>query len=314
MNEQAVELTQPETDRFKSSLADRGGRVVPLGYQLAGVGLNLISRFNHEWVAEILSDFWFTVFKKTPKPWVEKFWQQAEKRVELEFGDNSIPVYLWGNGPLVVMMHGWSGSGTQYRKFIPALVEAGYQVALFDAPAHGSNPGKRADLVDFCDALIAIQQQIGSLDTVVAHSLGAMAAVYATHRGLHVNRLVLLAPHLDVEKMFDSYRRLLGLNTKLAGRFNSIIGRRMADILGSDDPWGLLTPDALLQDSDIPGLLVYDQADEEIPQQQFENIVRHWKESSVIKTQDLGHSRLLKDAVVIRQVVNYLTGTGLRVP
>lgn len=314
MNEQAVELTQPETDRFKNSLADRGGRVVPLSYQLAGIGLNLISRFNNEWIAKILSDFWFTVFKKAPKSWVEKFWQQAEKRVELELGNNSIPVYLWGNGPLVVMMHGWSGSGIQFRKFIPALVEAGYQVALFDAPSHGSNPGKTADLVDFCDALIAIQQQIASVDTVVAHSLGAMSAVLATHRGLHVKRLVLLAPHLDVQKMFDSYRQLLSLNTKLASRFHSIIGRKMADILGTNDPWGVLTPDALLCDSEIPGLLVYDQTDEEIPQQLFKDIERHWQQSSVIKTQDLGHSRLLKDAVVIRQVVKYLTGSEAKLP
>ena len=70
------------------------------------------------------------MFKKSIKPWVTAFWQQAGQRTELVVGNKTIPAYLWGTGPLVGMMHGWSGTGTQYRRFIPALVEAGYQVAV----------------------------------------------------------------------------------------------------------------------------------------------------------------------------------------
>ncbi len=314
MNEQAINLNQSNQSGSSCfGLEDRLGkttirhrRVVPLSFQLAGFGLNLISRLNNEWVAEILSNLWFTVFKKTAKPWVKAFWQQAEQSIEILVGDNKIPVYLWGNGPLVVMMHGWSGSGTQYRKFIPALVEAGYRVAVFDAPAHGSNPGKRSDLVEFSDALKAIQHQIGPVDTVIAHSLGAMAAVLATHRGLFVNRMVLLAPHLDVGRMFESYSSLLNLSETLACRFHQKVGRKMAAIIGGDDPWKLLTADKLLQGGVIPGLLVYDDRDEEIPQQLFEDIRQQWKQGEVLKTSDLGHNRLLKDEKVIRRVVDYL--------
>jgi pimeloyl-ACP methyl ester carboxylesterase len=315
MNEQTINLTQSSQsvsncfgleDRLPKT-TNRQRRVVPLSFQLAGFGLNLVSRLNNEWVAETLSNLWFTVFRKTTKPWVTAFWQQAEQSIEVVVGDKTIPVHLWGTGPLVVMMHGWSGSGTQYRRFIPSLVEAGYQVALFDAPAHGSNPGKRSDLAEFSDTLIAIQQQIGPVDSVIAHSLGAMAATFAIRRGFLVNHMVLIAPHLDVDTMFDSYSSLLKLNKTLASRFHHKVGSKMAHIIACEDPWKTLTPESLLPVGAIPGLLVYDDADEEIPQQLFEEIELHWEQGRALKTSGLGHNQLLKDERVIRQVVGYLT-------
>jgi hypothetical protein len=310
MNDQTIDLMPAQEEDTTSKATRRSRRVVPLSFQMAGIGLNLISRLNNAWVAEVLGNLWFTVFKKAPKSWVKELWQQAEQRFELDLGDKSIPVYLWGRGPLIVMMHGWSGSGTQYRRFIPTLVNAGYQVALFDAPAHGSNPGKRSDLVQFCDALISIQQQIGPVDTVIAHSLGAMASVLATQRGLGINRMVLLAPHLDVSEMFESYRVLLNINNNLAGCFHQNVGKKMAKVIGHQDPWKMLSPTSLLKEETVPGLLVFDSDDEEIPQRLFFEIEQQWKKAKVIKTQGLGHNGLLKDEVVIRQIMEYLAVTG----
>lgn len=306
MNDQTIELMPAKLENPSSKVARPSKRVVPLSFQIAGIGLSLISRLNREWVAEILSNLWFTVFKKSPKPWVKQFWQQADQRIELDLGDKSVPVYLWGNGPLIVMMHGWSGSGTQYRKFIPVLVNAGYQLAVFDAPSHGSNPGKRSDLVEFSDALVSIQQQIGPVDTVIAHSLGAMATLVATHRGLDINHMVLLAPHLDVGAMFESYTTLLNLNKYLTRRFHQVVGEQMADVMDHPDPWKMLTPAALLQEEAVPGLLVYDSADEEVSQQLFFDIGQQWKRATVIRSQGLGHNGLLKDTGIINRVLDYL--------
>lgn len=40
------------------------------------------------------------------------------------------------------MVHGWSGRGTQMSKIAEALVEQGYRIISFDAPAHGKADGK----------------------------------------------------------------------------------------------------------------------------------------------------------------------------
>jgi pimeloyl-ACP methyl ester carboxylesterase len=284
----------------------RQKRIIPFSYQMIGLGLNAASHISNEWAADILENIWFTVFKRKPKSWISEFWQQAEASIELRLEDKSIPVFLWGQGPLVVMMHGWSGSGVQFRRLIPGLVEAGYQVAAFDAPAHGSNPGKHTHLVEFIDSLLAIQQQIGTADTVMAHSLGGMAAVAAAQRGLSVRQMVLFGPHLDVRKMFQSYSDVLNLNPKLSNRFHDKIGQKIADILDVDDAWSMLTPANLLDQIDIPGLLIYDKKDEEIPQDQFQSIARHWHGCRSMETEGLGHHNILKDETVIESVLNFM--------
>jgi len=308
MSEQTLAVDKSKQTKNKRSIsAKRDKRVVPFKYQMLGLVLNAISYLRNEWAANIISDLWFTVFKSKAKPWIIKFWQQADSRVEVKLKDISIPVYLWGEGPLVVMMHGWSGSGTQFRKIIPGLVKAGYQVACFDAPAHGDNPGKQTHLLEFCDTLIAIQQKIGKVHTVMAHSFGAMAALTATQRGFSPQQMVLFGPHLDAHEMHKTYSELLNLNPKLSDRFRDIIEKRMMSILKVDDVWKFLSPASLLEKNRYKGLLIYDLDDEEIPQQQFKDVETHWPNARTIITKGLGHHRILKDKKVIESVLTFMS-------
>ncbi len=300
-------LTRSSNDLIPAgNSSGRQQRVIPFRYQLFGLGLNFASHFRNQWAARIVSDLWFTVFKSERKPWVDDFWQSADETIDIVVGEHRIPVYFWGTGPLVVTMHGWSGSGTQYRRFIPKLVEAGYRVAAFDAPAHGSNPGNQTHLLDFVDSLIAIQAQIGEIDTVMAHSLGGMAAVWATHQGLMPSNMVLLGPHMDVQKMFESYSELLNLNKKISNQFRENIGQKMAEILAVDDPWILLNTENLMANRNYRGLFIFDNDDEEIPQELFQSILMHWQDCEVLQTEGLGHQKILKDEAVIDRVLSFL--------
>ncbi len=304
MSQLIAKSTRSTNQRFIST--KRRKRVIPLTYQLLGMGLNIASRIHMNWAANILKGFFFTVFKSPMKPWIREFWQQADSKVELQLKDKTIPVYLWGKGPLVVMMHGWSGSGAQFRKFIPGLAAAGYRVAAFDAPAHGENPGKQTHLLEFVDSLLAIQRQIGSVHTVMAHSFGAMAAMMAKQRGLSIEQMVFFGPHLDVNEIHNSYSELLNLNQSLSLRFHQKIGAKMAEISGLDDVWSFFTPASLLKDSDFSGLLIFDTDDEEIPMSQFDAVKEYWQGCQVVETEGLGHHRILKDEAVIEKVLVFM--------
>ena len=304
MSQLLAKTNKPISRGFTSN--ERRKRVIPLSYQLLGLGLNIASRIRMNWAAEVLKGFFFTVFKTPMKPWIAEFWQQADSQVDIQIKNQSIPVRIWGEGPLVVMMHGWSGSGAQFRKLIPGLVEAGYQVAAFDAPAHGANPGKHTHLLEFVDTLLGIQRQIGPVHTLMAHSFGGMASMMASHRGLAVKQMVLFGPHLDVNEIHQSYSDLLNLNPELSMRFREKIGTRMAEIIGFDDVWDFFTPESLLKNRDFSGLLIYDTEDEEIPLSQFKAVARYWEGSQVIETEGLGHHLILKDAAVIEKVLKFM--------
>ena len=85
-----------------------------------------------------------------------------------------------------------------------------------------------------------------------------MATVYALQQGLSADRVVLVAPHLDARKMFETYRDLLRMRSALANRFHDKIGARMKSILNDNDFWEILIPEKMLADNDLRGLLVYD--------------------------------------------------------
>jgi pimeloyl-ACP methyl ester carboxylesterase len=288
----------------------RKQRVVPMHFRMTGKLLNGAARVNSDWVAERVARLWFTVFKTRPRPWVHSFWQGADKCVSVHLQDKCHPVYIWGEGPLVVLLHGWSGSGTQYRYFIPSLVEAGFSVATFDAPAHGAHPGRQAHLLDFSDTLVGIEQALGPVHAVVAHSLGNMAATLATHRGLQTRRMVMLAPHLDAATMFKSYTGMLGLQPGLHLGLRDRVGDEMSRILQVDDAWKLLNTRSLLMGQGIEGLLIYDQDDQEVPREHFDEIESVWGPDQVLRTEGLGHFRLFKDQALIERVTEYLK-TGL---
>src|SRR5260221_14132944 len=115
----------------------------------------------------------------------------------------------------VILVHGWGGRGAQLGAFVPALLEAGYQVILFDHVSHGSSEGKRATLVHFWNGLAAIVAEAERSGTritgMIGHSLGAAAVgawLNETRRDL---RAVLVAPPTSVERYSGSFARRPGI-------------------------------------------------------------------------------------------------------
>src|SRR6185369_13228471 len=51
--------------------------------------------------------------------------------------DGDLAVWHWGTGPRVLLVHGWNGHAGRLSSFVQPLVEAGFGVVAFDAPAHG---------------------------------------------------------------------------------------------------------------------------------------------------------------------------------
>jgi len=52
-------------------------------------------------------------------------------------GDQWLRAWIWGNGPTVLLVHGWNGRAGQLAEFVPPLLEAGFQVvALFNRHLH----------------------------------------------------------------------------------------------------------------------------------------------------------------------------------
>jgi len=128
-----------------------------------------------------------------PEPEAEKKMAISGSGFTLKQNGKNIRGYYWGQGPVVVLLHGWSGRGLQFFKFVSTLVDNGYRAVTFDGPAHGKSDGKTTDLLEFGETIAMVAKRFGDIHSLVAHSFGGVAALYTIREGLAVNNLVMIS-------------------------------------------------------------------------------------------------------------------------
>src|SRR6478609_3285837 len=82
-----------------------------------------------------------------------------------------IQCYRWGNSTrTLLVVHGWAGRATQFRRFVKPFVKSGYQVVGFDGPGHGKSDGKKTTLDEFERAIQEVVANVGNVKAIIAHS------------------------------------------------------------------------------------------------------------------------------------------------
>ena len=217
--------------------------------------------------------------------------------------------HAWGDGPVVYLVHGWGGRGSQLAGFVEPLVHRGHRVVLFDGPSHGdSAPGpsgpRSSTGVELGRALDAVAARFGPAETVVAHSMGAVSTLLALKYGwLSTGRLALLAPMSRYATQFDAFARHVGLGPRTRRRVDEAVGRRVGVPPEEFDAAVLAE-----QVGPLPTLVVHDRADRQTSHQESLDLVRRLPDARMISTHGLGHRRLLADPQVIDAVAAFAGG------
>jgi pimeloyl-ACP methyl ester carboxylesterase len=220
-------------------------------------------------------------------------------RFTVRYDGPDLAVWDWGDGPTVLLTHGWNGSAAQMAHFVLPLVRAGYFVAALDLPGHGWSGGNTADVSQFADALVRLGRRVGPVRAIVGHSLGGTAAALAITRGLKVDRIAVLASPAEMPPYARQFGAALGLRQRSAEAMIARIHRRVGgpqaiDLLGA----------APLQTARM--LLLHDPNDREVRFEDSERIARVWPRARVQPVPGSGHVRMLRDADVIRRVVEFV--------
>ena len=79
----------------------------------------------------------YLFFKPLKYPYQEPELKYLDKskKTKISFEGKNISVYSWGSGTPILFVHGWSGRGAQFWKFVDPFVNSDYKVITFDAPA-----------------------------------------------------------------------------------------------------------------------------------------------------------------------------------
>lgn len=213
-----------------------------------------------------------------------------------------IIVYEYGKASKkVLLVHGWSGRGTQLVKIADALLEAGYSTVSYDAPAHGKAGGKRTNMREFIEAAMLLEQKYGPFEFAVGHSLGGMTLLNAVKRGMKLRKLVVVGSGDVVEDIAIDFTRKIGLSDAIGVRMKRGFDRFYGEDINT------LSASKAATDVHIPVLVIHDRNDPDVPVSSAENIHEHLSNATLVLTEGLGHRKILGDSVVIQRIMDFLT-------
>ena len=238
---------------------------------------------------------------KIPK---REFHMEKESIQEIVFVpsiNKEIVVYHYGKSEKkILLVHGWSGRGTQLVKIADELLNLGYSTISFDAPAHGKSKGTSSIMVEFIASILELEKQFGPFEFAIGHSLGGMAILNAIREKLKVRKVVLIGSGDIIQDIIDDFIKKLELKPeigiKLREHFEKKYGVEMNYYSASNAAKEVL----------IPVLIIHDENDVDVNVKAAYNIKENLNIPELIITKNLGHRKILGNTEVIKRIVEFI--------
>lgn len=241
--------------------------------------------------------------RNEPRPGEEAFLATGS-RLTIRNEEQDLAAWTWGNGAAVLLAHGWGSRAGRFSAMAAALMQAGFRVVVFDAPAHGASMGSQASLPQFSRALQSVAEAVGPVHSLIGHSLGGAAVSLAMRDGLRAKRVVLLSPPADVVLFSHAFAEHL----RLPFRVRSVMRRNLETRLRFR--FDELHVPTLARQMTAPALIIHDRDDPDVPYAHGQEIAGAWPGAQLVTTTGLGHRALLRDPEVIRRTVAFLGEEG----
>lgn len=226
----------------------------------------------------------------------------------VRFGpERSLSARIFGeNGaPIIALMHGWGGQGTQFYRMALALADAGYQAVVIDFGNHGESAPAELGFDRFKIDAHALADHLGAMPFAwVGHSAAALAIMSArrTH-ALRAKAFVTIAapftPYVPLNRFRSS-----GAEAGAIDAVKPLLAKEFAC------DWDALEA-GLAWERDASGqlLAIYDTDDTMVQSTDAERIVTVWPDCRIFKTSGFGHNRVLGAEPVIAATLAFLDDT-----
>lgn len=241
--------------------------------------------------------------------------EQAASKAEkftIEVNGKKLQGYSWGDPskPCILLVHGWAGRVTQFRKFIEPLNEAGFRVIGADGPAHGKSEGMQTSILEFESMLHSLFRKFGNPAAVITHSFGGAAVLYSIMHGLPVSTLINIASPSHEDEILKTYLRAINGNWPSAERFKKFVVQRTGKTF--HEFTGLYAIQHIKQPLNL--LMIHDEEDRDVVIHQAEEMLKAYPSARLLRTNGLGHTRILKDEQVIRECLSFIGSHVTSVP
>lgn len=238
---------------------------------------------------------------KVPKRELEMDSKSIQKIIRVPAINKNVVTYQYGQSERkVLLVHGWSGRGTQLFKIADELLQNDYSTISFDAPAHGKSEGKTTIMSEFIASILEIEKEFGPFEFAIGHSLGGMSVLNAIKDGLKVNKAVIIGSGDIVQDILDEFIFKLKLKKEFSERLR----------LFFEDKYQLKMDDfsayRAAQKIKIPVLVIHDNDDPEVSVKAGIHIHENLQNGFLFLTDGLGHRKILGNQTVIKKTLEFI--------
>ena len=232
----------------------------------------------------------------------QKLLNSAQKSF-FEAQGQKLAKYEWGDGQrVVVLLHGWSGRATQFSALIEELLNKGFRVIAFDAPAHGKSTGKTTNLVEFSTALKKVIAELPEPPLLVGHSLGSSASFFTVSTGIEVKGLAAISTPAQADEIITTFEGRIKASPKVGQSLANYVEQRFGQPFTDFSAEHTST-----KIEKLPVLLIHDRHDREASVENLQVLKDNLPGAETLITEGLGHSRILKDKMVAEKVADFFS-------
>jgi pimeloyl-ACP methyl ester carboxylesterase len=250
--------------------------------------------------ARLASLLFFTPIRfKAPKHELE--FSRNSKTKTIKFKNNKVQFYEWGSAEkAILLVHGWAGRATQVAHLAAPLMKAGYKVYSFDAPAHGNSNGRHTHIMEFSDLIFRIKELHPEIESIIGHSMGGSACVYALTKGFVTKKCIIIGSPSSTKWILKAFCETINVSTTVEKLMRVRIEAKFQKQF--DD----LSISNMVKTIDTDGLILHCEDDVDAPVESAHQIHKNWKNSRLVLTKKLGHRRILKNKDVSQTIIDFL--------
>jgi pimeloyl-ACP methyl ester carboxylesterase len=215
-----------------------------------------------------------------------------------------IKLYHWrGEGPRVLLIHGWEGQAGNFSDLIVALRSAGYDIMAFDGPSHGHSSKGLTSPIEFAE-LVKKLVPVFRPRHLISHSFGGVATTFALSElpDFEVESYTMVTTPDRFMDRIQEISRQVGVSDKVR---DLLIDRMRGEV---DTPLEKLNVSEWVKGMNVGrGLILHDRADRVIPLEVSQRVHQSWPGSVFEVVEGTGHFRILRSPDVVSRIVSFVS-------
>jgi len=273
----------------------------PRGIIYIGKIINFISLLSADLSSRLTMLMFSISISKPLRQKDAEFYDQGIKRC-FRHGKYRFNVYEYGQGPYVLLVHGWTCNGARWKRYVDRVVSEGYTALVMDAPAHGTSPGWSLPVPQFVLCVQKVINTYGGVDSIVSHSMGSIVSAIALSRSNYstcTSKLTLMNTFADCDSLISRFASCIGINDNVMSHTREWITKY------TYSPLSYFSLIDHLSDLKVEVLFISDVEDIVVPQFEVNKILSSEYPIEFVQTSGLGHR--LRSEEVVDKVLSHLT-------